>query len=71
MDAGNNNKVNLKSVIASERTWTKRDYISYDSINGIFSKRCFPGSSVVKNLPTNAGDTEDEGSNPGQEGLLK
>ena len=24
-----------------------------------------PGSSVVKNLPTNAGDTGDSGSNPG------
>ena len=25
----------------------------------------FPGSTVVKNLPTNAGDTRDMGSTPG------
>ena len=25
----------------------------------------FPGGSVVKNLPANAGDTGDEGSDPG------
>ena len=27
----------------------------------------FPGGSAVKNLPTNAGDTGDVGSIPGQE----
>ena len=26
----------------------------------------FPGGAVVKSLPTNAGDTGDSGSNPGQ-----
>ena len=31
----------------------------------ITCKRGFPGSSVVKNLPTNAGDTRDPGSIPG------
>ena len=33
----------------------------------LFSKilKCFPGSSVVKNLPANAGDARDTGSTPG------
>ena len=34
---------------------------------GLFPSLCvsgFPGGSVVKNLPTNAGDTRDEGSTP-------
>ena len=31
----------------------------------LLTKRAFPGGSVVKNLPANAGDTEDSGSIPG------
>ena len=31
----------------------------------------FPGGTVVKNLPANAGDAEDVGSIPGQEDALK
>ena len=31
----------------------------------------FPGGSVVKNLPANAGDARDAGLNPGQEDPLK
>ena len=33
--------------------------------------RAFPGGSVVKNPPANAGNTEDLVSNPGQEDPLK
>ena len=31
----------------------------------LLTKRAFPGGSVVKNLPANAGDTGDSGSVPG------
>ena len=34
---------------------------------GIINFRGFPGGSVVKNLPANAGDTGDVGSIPGLE----
>ena len=33
--------------------------------------RGFPGGSVVKNLPVNAGDARDTGSIPGQEDALE
>ena len=61
----------ISEVLLQVKGSGQKDYITYDSIYGIFSKRCFPGSSVVKNLPANAGDTEDEGSIPGQEDLLE
>ena len=61
----------ISKVLLQVKVSGQKDYITYDSIYGIFSKRCFPGSSVVKNLPANAGDTEDEGSIPGQEDLLE
>ena len=61
----------ISKVLLQVKVSGQKDHITYDSIYGIFSKRCFPGSSVVKNLPANAGDTEDEGSIPGQEDLLE
>ena len=32
---------------------------------GLTQRLGFPGGSVIKNLPANAGDTRDEGSIPG------
>ena len=59
----------ISKVLLQVKGSGQKDYITYDSIYRIFSKSCFPGGSVIKNLSANSGDIEDEGSTPGQEDL--
>ena len=46
--------------------WSQR--VGHDRSDWASSLRCFPGGSVVKNLPANAGDA---GTIPGQEEPLE
>ena len=59
-------ELNLEGWVLFTEVIKRRNYI-LDSIHVTDKCGCFPGGSVVKNLPTDAGDAEDMGSIPGSE----